>query len=143
VRIVLDTTVVVSAIRSGSGASAEVIRLVAIGQLTLLLDFKLICEYREVVMRPQHITASGMTVRDAEAILTMLESVATPVLVLVKPRPLSQDRDDDMVIDIAINGHADAIVTNNFKGFRAASTRFGIRVLTPKELLIALKNREA
>jgi predicted nucleic acid-binding protein len=44
-----------------------------------------------------------------------------------------------MVLDVAINGHADAIVTNNIKDFRAAAERFGIQVLTPKEFLIALR----
>jgi predicted nucleic acid-binding protein len=89
VRIVLDTAALVSAIRSDTGAAAEIVRLVAIGKLTLLLDFKLLCEYREVVLRPQHVAASGRAMEDAEALISLLEAIATPVLIVVKHRPLS------------------------------------------------------
>jgi predicted nucleic acid-binding protein len=58
VKVVLDTSALISAIRSGTGVAAEIVRLVALGKLTLLLDFKLVCEYREVGLRPQHIAAS-------------------------------------------------------------------------------------
>lgn len=49
--------------------------------------------------------------------------------------------DDDMVFDVAINGNADAIVTNNTKHFREAARRFGLEVLTPVELLIRSQKR--
>lgn len=108
----------------------------------MLLDFKLACEYRDVALRPEHIAASGRRAEDIEAVIAMLEAVATPVLVVIKPRPLSPDANDDMVLDVAINGHADAIVTNNLKDFALAAERFGIQVLTPREFLIAYRKGE-
>jgi predicted nucleic acid-binding protein len=143
VRVVLDTAALVSAIRSSNGAAAEIVRLVALGNLPLLLDFKLVCEYRDVALRPQHIAASGKTLEDAEAVISLLEAVATPVLVLLKPRPLSQDANDDMVIDVAINGHADVAVTNNVRDFALAMERFGIPVLTPRDFLTSLRRGES
>jgi putative PIN family toxin of toxin-antitoxin system len=143
VKVVLDTSALISAIRSGTGAAAEIVRLVALGKLTLLLDFKLVCEYHDVALRPQHVFASGRKVDDIETAIAMLEAVATPVLVAIKPRPLSQDADDDMVLDVAINGHADVIVTNNVKDFALAAERFGLQVLTPRELLIAFRKGES
>jgi putative PIN family toxin of toxin-antitoxin system len=143
VKVVLDTAALISAIRSGTGAAAEIVRLAAVGKLTLLMDLKLVCEYRDVALRPQHIAASGRTSEDAEAIIEMLEAIAVPVLVRIKHRPLSQDGNDDMVLDVAINGDADAIVTNNIKDFRAAAERFGIQVLTPREFLIAFRKAES
>jgi putative PIN family toxin of toxin-antitoxin system len=142
VKVVLDTAALISAIRSGTGAGAEIVRLAALGKLTLLLDFKLACEYRDVALRPEHIAASGRRAEDIEAVIAMLEAVATPVLVVIKPRPLSPDANDDMVLDVAINGHADAIVTNNLKDFALAAERFGIQVLTPREFLIAYRKGE-
>jgi putative PIN family toxin of toxin-antitoxin system len=117
VKVVLDTTALISAIRSNTGAAAEIVRLAAVGKLTLLMDYKLVCEYRDVALRPQHVAASGRTSEDVEAIIEMLEAVAAPVLVRIKHRPLShsQDGNDDMVLDVAINGQADAVVTNNIK----------------------------
>lgn len=132
----------VSAIRSGTGASAEIVRLIALGKLTLLLDLKLVCEYRDVALRPQHIAASGQTLEDAESVISMLEAIATPVVVVVKHRPLSHDPNDDMVMDVAINGHADAIVTNNVRDFVTVTERFGIPVLTPRDFLIAFRKGE-
>ena len=142
VKVVLDTAALISAIRSSTGAAAEIVRLAAVGKLTLLMDYKLVCEYRDVALRPQHIAASGRTSEDAEAIIEMLEAIAVPVLVRIKHRPLSKDENDDMVLDVAINGDADAVVTNNIKDFRAAAERFGIQVLTPREFLIAFRKGE-
>lgn len=138
-KVVLDTSALISAIRSGTGAAAEIVRLIALGKLTLLMDFKLACEYRDVALRPQHIGASGKTMTDAEAVIAMLEAIAVPVLVIHKERPLSQDANDDMVLDVAINGEADVIATNNIRDFAPAAERFGILALTPRELLAAIK----
>lgn len=135
-RVVLDTSTLVAAFRSGSGAAAEVVRLAALVKIAILLDFKLVCEYREVLLRPEHLEASGRSPEDAEAIIEMLEAVATPVLVRFKHRPLSRDANDDMVLDVAINGHAVVIVTANTRDFSAGS-QFGIPAMTPRQFLIA------
>jgi len=139
---VLDTAVLVSAIRSSSGAAAEVIRLAARGKITLLVDYKLVCEYREVTLRPEHVRASAKSGEEIEAVIEMLESIAIPVFVGLKYRPLSRDPNDDMVLDIAINGRADAIVTNNVRDFGSAR-QFGIQVLAPRELLDVLRKGES
>jgi predicted nucleic acid-binding protein len=75
-------------------------------------------------------------------VIESLEAIAEPVLVIVKPRPLSSDPNDDMVLDLAINGRADAIVTQNKKHFDSAGKRFGIRVLSPAEFLKRLREKE-
>ncbi len=106
------------------------------------MDYKLACEYREVALRPEQITASGKTQPETELLLDALEALAEPVFVIVQPRPLSQDANDDMVLDVAINGRADAIVTNNIKHFRDAAKRFRIRVLKPAELLAEFRNEK-
>jgi putative PIN family toxin of toxin-antitoxin system len=136
VRVVLDTAALISAIRSSSGASAEIVRLAILERFTLLMDYKLACEYKEVALRPQHVAASGKSPEDVEAVINALESIATPVFVRTMLRPLSRDANDDMVLDVAINGHADVIVTNNVKDFAPAAGRIGIQVLTPREFLI-------
>jgi predicted nucleic acid-binding protein len=52
------------------------------------------------------------------------------------------DPDDEMVLEAAINGHAEAIVTHNRRDFAAASIRFGIAVLSPGEFLTLLQQEE-
>ena len=135
-RIVLDTAALISALRSSKGAAAEIVRLVLLREVELLLDFKLVCEYRDVALRPEQLKASGLSRDEAESVIEAVESVAIPVFVSVKHRPLSPDPDDDMVLDIAINGRADVIVTNNLRHFSRAAELFGIAVRTPRSFLI-------
>jgi predicted nucleic acid-binding protein len=76
-------------------------------------------------------------------VIALLEAIATPVLVTFKERPLLLDPNDDMVLDVAINGDADAIVTNNMKDIAPVAERFGIQAQTPREFLIAIKKGDS
>jgi putative PIN family toxin of toxin-antitoxin system len=138
---VLDTSVLITALRSSNGAAAENVRLALLEEVTILMDYKLACEYRDVALRAEHLTVSGKTQEEIALLLDMLEAVAEPVLVVVRHMPLSQDANDDMVLDVAINGGANAIVTNNIKHFRDAARRFHLQVLTPAELLNEFRKR--
>ena len=106
----------------------------------MLMDYKLACEYREVAMRREQLHMSGKSRRETTVILDSLEAIGEPVHVAFRHRPLSPDADDDMVLDVAIDGNADVIVTNNTRHFRAAE-RFGLEVLTPAELLNRFRKR--
>jgi len=141
VRTVRDTSVLITALRSSSGAAAETVRLALRGELTTLMDYKLACEYRDVALRPEQLQVSGKSQAETAAILDALEAIAEPVYVALQHRPLSPDPNDDMVLDVAINGNADAIVTNNTKHFRNAAERFHLDVLTPAELLSKFRKR--
>jgi putative PIN family toxin of toxin-antitoxin system len=135
VRVVLDTSIIITSLRSNAGAAAEIVRRGLLRHFTVLMDYKLACEYREVVMRPEQLKVSERTAAETALLLDAIELSAEPVMVVVQHRPLSQDPDDDMVLDVAINGGADAIVTNNARHFRNAALRFQILTLRPAELL--------
>jgi predicted nucleic acid-binding protein len=62
-------------------------------------------------------------------------------MVTVRHRPFSQDANDDMVLDVAVNGNADAIVSNNTKHFREPAKRFRLDLLRPAELLNEFRKR--
>ena len=142
-RIVLDTSGLVSAIRSSNGAAAEIVRLAVLGKLTLLMDYKLACEYRDVALRTHQLAEAGRTRKDVEAVIDLLEAIANPVFVAFKYRPLSRDENDDMVLDVAINENAHAVVTNNVRDFAAAAVAFRIRALTPRDFLISFRQGES
>jgi predicted nucleic acid-binding protein len=74
-------------------------------------------------------------------LLDALEAIAEPVLIRSKPRPLSPDPNDDMVLDLAINGRAEFLVTQNTRHFASAAKRFGIPVLLPAECLNIVRQR--
>jgi len=48
-------------------------------------------------------------------------------------RPVLSDADDDRVLETAVNGRADAIVTFNRRHFVSVTKQFGIAVLSPAE----------
>jgi len=135
VRIVLDTASFVTAIRSSDGAAGALLRMIFSRRVVPLMDLKLGLEYRDVSLRAIQLKASRLSASEILELIEAIEAFAEPIEVVVKTRPLSPDPDDDMVLDVAVNGRADAVVTNNTKHFAAAGRRFGIAVLTPAELL--------
>jgi len=135
VRIVLDTASFVTAVRSSVGAAGEVLRMIFREELVPLMDLKLGLEYRDVALRSEHVKASALSKREILELIEAMEAFAEPVEVVMMTRPMSPDPSDDMILDVAINGRAEALVTSNKKHFAAAGKRFGIPVLTPGELL--------
>ena len=111
------------------------LRLALRREPTVLMDYKLACEYRDVALRTEQLLVSSRSRAETIAVLDALEAIAEPVYVAFRHRPLSPDANDDMVLDVAINGNADVILTNNTRHFREAAKRFQLNVLTPAELL--------
>ena len=134
-RVVLDSSVVVSAFRSRSGASSRLLVLVEDGRLVPLATPALFIEYEDVLKRPAQREASGLSLADVDAALTALAALLEPVEVRFTWRPQLADPGDEMVLDAAVNGQADALVTHNVAHFASAAPRFGLTLLRPGELL--------
>ena len=134
-RLMLDTNVLVTAFRSRAGAAAEVVRLIRRRELTMLATVALFLEYEEVLMRPEHLAGAEMTVAEANNALDVLAAVAEPVEAHFLWRPRLRDPDDDMVLEAAVNGRANAIATFNARDFTGVVSEFGIELLTPVEIL--------
>ncbi len=131
----MDTDVLVAAFRSDSGASRQVLEAARARRFNLLLSVPLMLEYESVLTRPEHLAASGASREDVSAVLDELASVAKRVQLLIRTRPLLSDANDEMVLETAINGRADAIVTFNDRDFRPVATRFRCSVLRPVEVI--------
>jgi putative PIN family toxin of toxin-antitoxin system len=138
-KIVLDTSVVVAALRTRSGAGNAVLRLVAARRLLLLVTPPLFLEYEDVLKRPEQRLAHGLASDAIEDFLSELAALIVPVEVHFLWRPQLRDPKDEMVIEAAINGRADALVTYNVSDFILAGERFGIPILRPAELLRRVK----
>lgn len=139
-RLVLDTDVMVAAVRSPSGASAEILRRVLRDEWTMLASVPLFVEYESVLTRAEYLEAAGATVDDVRNLLDALAAVVEPVEIRFLWRPQLSDVDDDMVLECAVNGRAELLTTFNVADFEPAASRFGIRVVRPAE---ALKARRA
>lgn len=138
-RVVLDTSVVVAALRSRTGASNALLRHVARRELAPLVTTALFLEYEDVLRRPEQRLAHGLTLDQVDRFLSALASVCEPVDVRFQWRPQLSDPNDEMVLEAAVNGRADRLVTHNVRDFLSAGVKFGLPVVRPGELLLELR----
>jgi putative PIN family toxin of toxin-antitoxin system len=134
-RIVLDTNVLVSGLWSPFGPPGEIVSLVAAGALPLLLDERILGEYREVLAR----RGFGFDLEMVESLLFQVE--ATGEFVVTQPLPERlPDPDDEAFLEVALAAHADFLVTGNLRHF-PARLRQGVAVVSPRDFLEALRGR--
>jgi putative PIN family toxin of toxin-antitoxin system len=133
--VVVDTSVIVTALRSRHGAGNAVMRLIAMRRFVLLATPPLFLEYEDVLNRPEQRLAHGLTLSQIDRFLAELAALIKPVDIHFQWRPQLSDPGDEMVLEAAINGRADAIVTHNVDDFVEAGNRFGISVLRPADVL--------
>src|SRR5271168_1497064 len=95
VRLVLDTDVIVAALRSPGGASAEILRQARRGRVMLLVSVPLAMEYEAVCSEAEHRLAAGLTEREVEIFLDALVAMAEPVKTHFLWRPQLRDPGDE------------------------------------------------
>jgi putative PIN family toxin of toxin-antitoxin system len=138
-RVVIDTSVLVAALRSRTGASNALFRLVALRRVIPLATPALFLEYEDVLSRPAQRAVHGLSDQGIGQFLAGLASGIEPVQVHFAWRPQLHDPADEMVLETAINGRADALVTFNVRDFASAAAMFGLRVKLPGEILDEVK----
>ena len=134
-RVVLDTSVLVAALRSRHGTSSALLGLVADRILMPLVTTTLLLEYEDVLKRPEHLRAMGTTTASTDGFLSALASGSGAVEVHYRWRPQTRDPSDEMVLEAAINGRASALITHNVRDFGDAASGFGVQVLRPADAL--------
>lgn len=140
-RVVLDTNVLVAASRSSRGASFALLRLLRERRFIALASVPLLLEYEAVLKRPEHLAVGGRTESMTDAFLDALCLRCEPVELYFLWRPRARDPADDIVLETALNGRADRLVTLNTGDF-AAATQFQLVVVQPAELLHQLQERQ-
>mgnify|MGYP003555944748 FL=1 len=139
-RVVLDTDIIVTALRSATGGSNAVLREAAYGRITPLVTPALFLEYEAVLKRPEQRLVHGLGLRDIDRFLSALAASCEAVEVSFQWRPQLSDANDEMVLETAVNGQADALITHNVRDFVKGAERFGLRVLRPGEFLKELRS---
>ncbi len=135
----LDTNVVVAAMRSPTGASAALLMEARQDKLTLLANVGLALEYEATCTRAEHVLGSGLSVRDVSIFVDAVIAILRPVESHYIWRPMLRDPGDEIVLEAAANGHADAIVTFNIRDFGSAPRQFGIDLLNPAQAYMKMK----
>jgi putative PIN family toxin of toxin-antitoxin system len=131
-RVVLDTNVLVAAVRSRRGAAFAVLSRVGQRQFDIALSVPLVLEYEEALLR--QLRETGLRKSDVEAILDYLCRVGRHQEIHFLWRPRLPDPEDDMVLELAVAAQCEAIVTFNKRDFDGAG-EFGVRVIGPVDLL--------
>lgn len=128
----LDTNVFIAALKSQYGASHRLLMLTGLGRFTMVLSVPLVLEYEAVASRMLETFSMGED--GMKETIGYLCGVAEPVEIHFLWRPLLGDPKDDMVLELAVAGRCDCIVTHNIRDFGGAS-QFGVDVMTPRDFL--------
>ena len=134
-KIVLDTNVLVAALRSRRGASFKLLGMLDCDRLEVSISVPLFLEYEDAASRL--IQEGGLTAADVEGVLDYIAAIARHQRIFYLWRPVLRDPDDEMVLEVAVAGQCEAIVTYNKADF-AGAEQFGLRTMTPRELLVEL-----
>ena len=126
----------VSALKSKRGASFKLLTLIGQNKFDINLSVPLILEYEDVAKRL--IGGTALNEEDINDILDYICSVSNRREIFYLWRPFLKDPKDDMVLELAVTSNCDMIVTYNKKDFKGVEEYFGIRLLTPKGLLLEI-----
>lgn len=132
-RIVLDTNVLCSGLRSRRGASFQLLSLLGTERFEIALSVPLVLEYETVLSRQ----ITDLSAEQISDLLDYLCSVAHQQQIFFLWRPTLSDPKDEQVLELAVAAQCDGIVTFNRKDFRAAEN-FGLWVLEPRQFLQAI-----
>ena len=131
-RVVIDTNVLVAALRSKRGVAYRLLLLMDSEAFEICVSVPLVLEYESAAKRQaKH---SRLTARDVDAIIDYICSVATAKKIFYLWRPVLKDCKDDMVLELAVAAGCEYVITFNTSDF-AGAERFGIKIVTPREFL--------
>lgn len=134
-KLVLDTDVIVAAMRSPEGASSAILKAAVHQEVVLAGSVTLAIEYQAVCCRAEHVLAVGLKTSQAREFVQTVISLMEPVTTYFLWRPQLNDPNDEMVLEAAVNGGANVLVTFNKRHFGIVPNHFGIEALTPAEVI--------
>jgi putative PIN family toxin of toxin-antitoxin system len=132
-KIIIDTNVLVSALRSKRGASYKLISLLNYNVYEHAVSVPLVLEYEDVLLRD--VLGMNLTESDIKQFIDIVVTLAHKVKVYFLWRPYLKDPKDDHVLELAVAAEAEVIITYNKKDFEGVKKDFGIEILTPCEYL--------
>ena len=130
-KIVIDTNVLVSALRSRRGASFKLVSVLPSDEFSIAISVPLVLEYEDALKR---LESSAITEQDIGNFVDFLCKIGHHQEIFFLWRPFLPDPSDDHVLEVAVAAGCDAIVTYNKRDFKGIE-RFGLRVFDPREFL--------
>lgn len=136
--IVLDTNVLVAALRSRNGASYQILVNLAENKFIPNISVPLFAEYQDVLKRSDLLP--HMSINDIDVVLDFIASKSNHRKIFYLWRPVLKDPKDDLVLELAVESNS-AIVTHNVKDFVGAN-KFGIQVIKPQHFLSIIQEKK-
>ena len=136
-RIFIDTNVFVAGLRSGGGASREIIRLALTGKIKPIFGNALWLEYEDLLGRD--IWTNSTSDSERRQVLSALIKVGQWVTVYYGWRPNLPDEADNHLIELAIAGGADVIITHNIRDIKRGELLNSIKEQSPSDFLEIMK----
>ena len=134
-QVVMDTNVLVAALRSRRGASFELLRLVGDQRWQIHLSTALLLEYEAVARREAH--EFWLRPELIEDVLDYLSASAKEHAISFRWRPFLSDPNDDFIVELAVAANAQYIVTHNLQDFAGVES-FGLEAVTPAQMLMKI-----
>ena len=134
--IVLDTNVIIAALRSKQGASNKLLSMVGTHKFEIHDSVALILEYEDVIQRQRE--ELGLSQDDVSDFIDSLCSMAHHHQIYFLWRPTLSDVGDELVLELAVTAECEYIVTHNVSDFKNIG-KFGIQAITPKEFLQVIR----
>jgi putative PIN family toxin of toxin-antitoxin system len=138
-RIVVDTSVFIAAILSPAGENRAVLRASLLGRARPIMGAALFHEYEDVLSRPELMDKGPLPATERQTLLEAFLSVTDWGKVYFLWRPNLPDEADNHLIELALAGTAETIVTNNLKDPQHGELRFpGLKIQSPRQFLSTL-----
>ena len=131
-KIVIDTNVIVSALKSRNGYSFGLLSLIDDARFKIYISVPLILEYEDAVKRNK--SKIKLSQEDVDVILDYICLIGEKRKIFYLWRPFLKDQKDDMVLELAVESESDYIISFNKRDFIGIE-KFNLQVLTPKEFL--------
>ena len=136
IKIVVDTSVFISALIGSKGSSREIIRRCLKGEYQPLMGNALFLEYESVMQREEIISQCSLTNTEIYTLLASFINVSQWISIYYLWRPNLKDEADNHLIELAVAGNAQIIVTKNVKDFQNAELVFpNLSILRPEEII--------
>jgi putative PIN family toxin of toxin-antitoxin system len=130
--IIIDTNVVIAALRSKRGASSKLLSLVGMHKFEIHDSVPLILEYEDVIQRQRD--EIGISPPDVSALIDSLCALAHHHEIYFLWRPSLPDANDELILELAVSAQCDYIITHNLTDFKDVE-KFGVKAVTPGNFL--------
>ena len=130
--IVIDTNVVIAALRSKKGASYKLLSLVGPKRFKTHDSVALVLEYEDVIQRYR--VELGLSQDDVSDLVDSLCALAKHHKIYFLWRPSLPDANDELILELAVSAQCDYIVTHNLSDFKGVE-KFGVKAVTPGAFL--------